>query len=465
MTLWTPELGAERPLYRALADAIGRDVQAGRLRPGDRLPTHRELAPRLGVNVATITRAYAEARRRGLLVGEVGRGTFVASREPLPLLPLASEPGDAIELGINLPFGDPKILRVKDTLARLARLGDRSPLLAGYHALGMTPHRAAGAAWLRRDGLDASPERTVVCGGAQHALAVAFASLAAPGDLVLTEELTYPGMRALAAALHLRLQGLPMDREGLLPDALEAACRRGGVRALYTMPSIQNPTGAVMSEPRRRAVAAIARKHGLPIVEDDTYGFLLPEAPAALATHAPELTTHVRSTSKSLCAGLRIGYLLAPARDGRSGADVERLGAHVTALGWMAAPLAAEIASRWIDDGTAAAIIAWKRRETAARRRIADRLLRAVPHGTHPASPHLWLPLPSPWRGESFAREARRRGVRVSASEAFVAGRAAAPHAVRVCIGTPATRAAVERGVEILAQTLARPREAVRSLV
>lgn len=472
MTIWTPDLRDHNgPIYLAIADAVAVDLEAGRLQPGERLPTQRDLARRLAVNVMTVSRAYKEAARRGLVEGEVGRGTFVRRSEGAGTRfePLVPEGPELIDFHFNLPASEPAILDVGGALAELADGVGRELLFSGYTATGLAAHRAAGAEWLRRFGVDADAERTVVCGGGQHAMTLAFATATRPGDLVLTEELTYPGMKALASVLGLRLQGLPFDGEGLLPDAFEAACSRGGVQALYTMPTVQNPTATVLAAGRRRRIAEIARRHGVTIVEDGTYNYLCPE-PLPLASFAPEATYFLASTAKSLAPGLRIGYLLAPAATPgparpSPGLAVERLAANVAATSWMASPLAAEIAGRWIGDGSAERMVEWKRREARTRRRLFDSRIRAGETDSDPGASHVWLRLPAPWRCADFVAEARRRGVAVTPAEAFVVGRAAAPHAVRLSLGTPPDQSDVAKGLAILAELLAGPPETYRSIV
>lgn len=467
-TAWQPELGdVDGPIYLAIADALGRDIAAGRLSPGARLPTQRELARGLGVNVMTVSRAFAEAHRRGLTEGEVGRGTFVKRRDinATRIEPEARGRRRQVDFHFNLPVGDPGILDASTILSELADHGSQDLLHTGYTTTGADEHRAAGAEWIRRSGLEADPDRVLVCGGAQHAMTITFASLAGPGDLILTEELTYPGIKALAGVLGLKLQGVEMDAEGLLPEAFEAACRRRSPKALYCMPTIQNPTGVVMGAESREMIAGIARRYGVAIVEDDTYGYLCEEAPPPITSLAPELGYFLTGTSKNLTAGLRIGYLLAP-DDGRdSAALLARLEGNVAALTWMAAPLMAEIASRWIRGGQADAALAWKRQEAIARRELFDRLLPEVTTESHPLSSHVWLPLPSPWRGDDFAIQAQHRGVAVTRAEAFVVGRASAPHAIRICLGTPPTRRLVEEGLKHLAEMLAGSPEVSRTIV
>jgi DNA-binding transcriptional MocR family regulator len=280
-----------------------------------------------------------------------------------------------------------------------------------------------------------------------------FGAIAQPGDLVVTEALTYPGMKALATLLHLRLQGLPMDEHGLRPDGFEAACRTGTVRALYTIPTIQNPTTAVMPEARRREIAKLAREHGVLIVEDDVHGLLVEDAPPPITSFAPDSGCYLTGTAKSLAPGLRIGYVLAPP------ALVPRLAAGIRATTWMATPLMAEIAAEWIRDGTAKQLLKRRREEARARQKLAAAALRRFQAAAHPSGYHVWLQLPEPWRSETFADQARRRGVAVSPAQVFVVGRATAPHAVRICLGAARDRAELEQGLRVLVEVLDGPAE------
>ena len=452
MTIWTPALkGRSGPRYLAIAEALAEDVASGALKEGARMPTHRDLADRLGVTVGTVSRAYAEATRRGLVTGEVGRGTFV--RRVVSELPIApsvwTRSEGFVDLSVNHP-PEPSDGRVPEalqsTLAALARRGGLGSLLVYPPDGGAAEHRAAGAAWMERSGLSASPDHVLVTSGSQHAMTALFATLLRPGDLVVTDALTYPGLKALAGLLHLRLQGLAWDEQGLEPSALAAACQAGAVKAVYCVPTLQNPTATVMPEPRRREIAAIARQHGLLIVEDDVHGMLLPERPRPITTFAPESSLFLTGTAKTLAPGLRIGYMAAPP------ALVPRLAAGIRATTWMAAPLMAEIASLWIRDGTADHILEGRRRETAQRRRVLDRVL--GPLRSHPAASHVWLPLPEPWRAEALADELHRRGVAVTPASAFAISRAAAPQAVRICLGSARDLSALESGLRLLAETL-----------
>jgi DNA-binding transcriptional MocR family regulator len=459
MTMWVPRLDDRPgPRYRAIADSLSDDIAAGHLPPGARLPTHRWLADRLGVTVGTVTRAYLEAARRGLLSGEVGRGTFVRAAGPDE----AETDGAMVDLSHNhppIPHLGPLADVLQRTLATLATRGDLASLL-GYPADGgRLAHREAGAEWIGRAGLRAPPESVLVCAGSQHALTTVLATLLQPGDVLLAETVTYPGLKALANLLHVRLEGLPLDRDGLRPDALEDACRTTGARALYIVPTIQNPTCGVMPQRRREEIAEVARAQGIAIIEDDIHALLAPQRPLPLAAAAPERTYYLTSVSKTLAPGLRVGYILAPP------GQAARLAAGVRATTWGAAPLTAEVATSWIRDGTADALLAARRAEAAARQELAAQVLAGATYDAHPVGYHLWLHLPEPWRSESFAAQAARRGVSVTPAEAFVVGRGAAPHAVRLCLGPPRSREALGRGLRLVAETLGGPPDAGMAMV
>jgi DNA-binding transcriptional MocR family regulator len=439
--MWLPNIESRRgPVYRAIADAIDEDVQNGALRAGTRLPPHRELADHLGVTVTTITRAYTEAARRGLTSGHVGRGTFIRGNEPDERSESAP-----FDLSINILMPDKEVANLQPRLFQ-RRVLPWMQILGYVPAKGHLRHRQSMAAWLARTGLVVDPEHLVLTGGAQHGLASAFSALLKPGDTLLAEELTYAGARALAQQQYLKLRGVPMDAEGLRPDALETACRATRARVLYCMPRLQNPTSAIMSDRRRRQIAALAEKYRLIVIEDDVYGFLSPEK-APLAALIPQRTVFVTSLSKSLFPGMRLGCVAAPP-------DIlEKVAGAVWATMIMASPIGADLLSSWIEDGTAARIAEWKRHEVAARQSMARRLLDGERMQTHPTSPHIWLQLPARWSADSFVSQARSRGVILNPSTQFVTGDQQ-PRAIRICLGPPRTRAGLEQALAVVRQTL-----------
>jgi DNA-binding transcriptional MocR family regulator len=469
MTSWSPWLAdIPGPFHRRLVAALQQDIAAGRLLPETRLPTHRALARALSTTVVTASRAYREAAALGLIHGTVGRGTFVAPRadaaagtaEDLAAAsvagsPLAAEAAPLLDLGANViaAGADPAGTVPRPAVAALLWNG-----LAQRHPPGgASNHRAAGAAWLRRAGWEPRPAGIVATGGAQHAILVTLAALVRPGDRILVESLTYPGIRTAAQCLGLQLVPVPIDGDGLVPEALAALCAAGPApsspppRLLLCQPSLHNPTSAVMPAERRRAIAAIARRHDLAIVEDCVYEFLLDDPPPPLAALAPERTCHIVSGSKALAQGLRLGYIAAPEP------LVPALQAQIAATGLAASPSWLDLAAHWIATGAAHRLTTVKRQEARLRQQLARTCLHGLSWLSHPASSHLWLRLPPPWQAAAFVDQARRQGIAVNPAGPFAADPAAAPAAVRLCLGAVADRRQLEGALNRLAGLLAGP--------
>jgi DNA-binding transcriptional MocR family regulator len=410
-----------------------------------------------------VSRAYAEAERRGLIAGEVGRGTFVrpaaavAPMMPGDILGETRDP-DFIDLTINRPGAAGEGAAMAAALQQLAAEPNLDTLLDYQASAGRREERDAGAAFLQGCGLAAAPEQVVATAGGQHAMACVIGALTRPGDILAVEALTYPGLRALASLLHLRLAPIALDEAGLIPEALAAACRAAPVRALYTMPTLHNPTTATMPVTRREALVEVARRHDLALIEDDVYGFLLDAPLPPLAHYAPERGYYLTSTSKSLMPALRVGYVHAPK------AQVEAIAAAVRATIYSAPPLMARIAARWIADGTAARLAEEKRAETRRRNRMARRILAGAGFTGDPLAAHLWLTLPEPWRADDFVAAARQRGVGIIPAAAFAVTRQA-PEAVRVCLGAQTTGERVERALARLAELFASKPEGYFSVV
>jgi DNA-binding transcriptional MocR family regulator len=457
MTNWRPDLtGASAPLYLAIANAIGEAVEARDLPQGAKLPTHRQLALDLGVSVQTVSAAYREAERRGLVVGETGRGTFVRGNgqalESRFIMPRRQE--NLIDLSINRPAsGFVHAEAVHAVFGALAESMDLSSMTACRPVPGLDQHRLAAAEWLGRRGLATTMDQVVICNGAAHGLLLALATVADPGDTVVTDELTDHGVILLANTLHLRLKPLPCDAQGILPDGFAAACAAGDVRALFTIPTLNNPTCTILPTERRRALAAIARRHGVAIVEDDPYSMLLENPPPALSTFAPELSYYVTTFTKCLLPGVRTGYLVGPQ------AQLPRIVSRLRATSWMATPLVAEIASQWLSDGTAERLIQWQRDELTARQKILQRILRGYDCVSQRHALHAWLTISSQWRVDAFVASLRQRNVAVTPAEVFMVGRGNEPHAVRLSLGATRSRAQFEQGLTVVADLLRRDPE------
>lgn len=451
MQSWQPTLDrSDGPLYRALADALGTAIARGELRPGQRLPPQRQLATALGVDLTTVTRGYAEAQRRGLLDATVGRGTFV--RSPVPTVSTGTSGSVVLDMSMNLPPvpADPSLRdALQSGLTALLRDGDMRALMSYRAGAGTQADRIAAASWLHPVLGEVDPGRVLLAAGAQSALTALLTMLVRPGEVVLTPALTYPGLRSVAAQLGVRLVPVEADGDGPRPEALERACATHAVKALYVVPTIQNPTTVTLPPDRRQAVGAIALRHGVTVIEDDAYG-LFPSAPLpAITSGVPGAGYYVATTAKCLAPGLRLALVVAPAI-----ADASRLAVALRATSLAAAPLMTSLLTRWLQDGTAAGLRDAIRAEAAARQAIARDLLPAGSFAAHPEGLHLWLTLPARWNRLDFCAHVRRQGLALVPAEAFAVGDQM-PNAVRVCLGVADSRDALHAALRSVAAVMA----------
>src|SRR5258708_5072439 len=260
ITMWAPHLTERKHLAAEILRALEADVEGGKLARGEQLPTHLELAEHLNVALGTVTRAYALAQAQGLVTGTTGRGTFVASQ--------SAAPEGIIDLSRNLIHREQRDANVR-TFLRTYGDNVKAALLLDEEQdpAGVWEHRAAATAWIRRPGFAPAADDMVVCSGVQHAMHTVLATIAKPGDVVATEAVTYAGIKAIAALSGLQLRGLPIDAQGIEPQAFEDACRRGA-KILYITPTLHNPTAVTMSAERRQEIAPIAEAYGVAILED-----------------------------------------------------------------------------------------------------------------------------------------------------------------------------------------------------
>ncbi|WP_288349757.1 PLP-dependent aminotransferase family protein [uncultured Thalassospira sp.] len=474
MTIWLPNLSeAGGPVYRQIAQAIREAVKDGSLKPGDRLPTHRDLAYHLGVTVGTITRSYREAERLGLVAGEVGRGTYVldniqseldmAATAPIPmaftnnLAQMGRKPAFAhgaaddsedtgpINFRMNCPL-PPQEGHIRQTLLEIAGTMPIDDMVSYKSEYGVAHQREALAHAAGRVGLDDNPERVLPTAGVQHGMTVSLLATVRPGDLVLCEELTYPNLRSLANLLQFRLRGVAMDDQGTLPEALENICRTQSPRAIYLMPTLHNPLCSTMDQQRRIEIAEILRKYDLTLIEDGIYHFLDPDAPPPLSCFAPERSIYLDGVSKSIGGGLRVGYIHAP------GEMIGKLASAIRSTCWMVSTINLELVTRMIMDGSLAQYEAWHRNEAAQRLAVILGTLKGYDVRFHPTNYHIWLELPDHIDPGELVMNAANSGVLLTAAQQFSVGHV--PRGLRLCFGAERSAERLRRGVQIVDRLL-----------
>ncbi len=436
MTIWTlTKADLKRPYYQSLADSVVNAIDSGSLKKGDQLPTHRQLADELELSVQTVSRAFEELIRLGFVKGEVGRGSYIAASNKEARTPFLSDSqyDSVIECSILKPVSEDIHHDIMQSALRsLADDLPRSAIFSFRPNVATERYLGPATKWLARCGIETSPDTVHVTNGNTSAMTIALLSATNPGELVVTEEIGHHTLKPLTQYLGRRLTGIEIDEQGVVPEVLDSYCKKTVVKALYVMPGGAGPTASVMSVERRNKLVEVARKHDITIIENDAMGPLQPDREAPVYAMAPERTLYFTSFTKCIMPGLRTGYLVAPKALSQTVAN-----RHLV-TNWMATPIMAEIASRWVDDGTAETLLKWQRHALSERYKIATGILpdcfKATPYGMH-----LWLTLSNSWTEDSFLRQCQLQGVAVAPGSTFNLSDQPQAAAVRVCTGSVPT--------------------------
>ena len=426
--------------YQRLADEVAARIIDGTLRPGEQLPTQRAYARRRGIAPSTATRVYQELVRRGLVVGEVGRGSFVRAATGPGTLALA-EPADArIDLELNYPVIPGQAELLARSLGSLLRPEALADALRPIGAVGTDAARTRFAQFAACGAWQPRPDELLFTGNGRQAITAALSALVPAGGRLGVEAFTYPVVKGLAQRLGIALVPLPMDDAGIIPSALADAHRSTPLRAVYLQPRAHNPLGISWPAYRRAELVDVLRACDLPVIEDAVWSFLAEPEPEAesesalgpLAAQLPERTVLIDSLSKRLAPGLSVGFVVAASDELRSGV--------ANALRSMAAApgaFALESAVRWLGDGTVTEIVEGKRADAAERQRLARELLAGQTLRSDQRSYYVWWELPEPWRAETFVASAHAKGIAVTSGEAFTADPRSTPRAVRIALASP----------------------------
>ncbi len=428
----------QKSRYTALADLVQVEISAGRLRPGDRLPTQREFAQAHGVATSTAIRAYAELVRRGLVAGEVGRGTFVRTGPPPSRVALAAGIGDRVNLAVNVPLLPTQAALLTASAAHTTR---RARVIGAAMETvvpqGTPMARRTVASLVARKRWHASPDNLLFTGNGRQALAAVLAAIVPPGQRLGVEALSYQSVVGIAARLGIEVVPLPMDTHGLRPDGLARAHERHALRAVYVQPTLHNPLGITMPLKRRGEIVRTLAALDLTGIEDHVCAFLADDG-SPLAALAPDRVVLLDSLSKRVAPGLALGWVWAPTRVLAAIAEAIRAAALVPS------GLALELSVRWIADGTVARLVRDKRRDATRRQAVLQRASHGLTIQADPRAYHAWLVLPEPWRAESFTAASAERGIAVAPATAFAVGTGHAPNAVRLALASPSLRVLAE---------------------
>lgn len=448
--MWKPKIiDTDKSLYIAVADALENDICKNVVQPGEKLPTHRELAEMIGINVSTATRAYKEAERRGLITGTTGRGTYVSTdyRTDASILRVDENTFDLIDLGPVYPLynNEPEIFEL---IQKLNRKKNLNQYMKYSDPQGLPEHREAGSEWLKRYGIHASAEDIVICAGTQHALTCCFTSLFQSGHRIGVDYLTYSGLKSLAKGLNIKLVPISFNEEGMDPENLESVCHREQLKGIYIMPSVHNPTTLQMTIKRKKEIAEVAIRNNLIVIEDDTYGFTLENPSISLYSMIPSNCVHIAGLSKAFFAGLRVSFVATPKhfRNQITKAVLNTI--------WMTPTLNAALVAECISEGYAERIIQSKLIEAKERFEIAKRQLAGFTFHGFPNTYFIWLELPDHWTAYEFEMYSRKAGINLFSAEKFIIGSTLPPSAVRISLSGVNSREILSEGLKKIATLL-----------
>jgi len=442
-------INTDKSLYIAIADAIERDIQLGILKAGERLPSQRELAKKVGVNVTTITRAYNEAEKRGLVASTIGSGTYISSDLGFSssLYDLKKDENKLIEMGLVMPLYS-RESDISLIIEKVLHKNDLRQLMTYTPPQGLYRHRQIGSEWVKRFGVSSEPSNIIITAGAQHALICIFSSIFQPGDRVAVDCLTFPGVKTAAKICGIHLEAVTMDEYGMTPQGLSSVCSRHRIKGVYTVSVMQNPTNAFMPEHRCTEIATAIKENNLILIEDDLYRFLSCDAAKPLTTRVPEQSIYMGGISKAFYAGLRTCFVSAPEK------YCNRIAQSVVDTLWMAPALNAEIAIECISSGEADRIIAKKREELQKRALLLSEKLSNYHFRYVPDSMFAWLELPDDLSSSEFVKTANDNGVNIIASDKFSIGGIIPPNFIRISISSVDDISEFERGLNILVKLL-----------
>lgn len=445
MTIWQPSLTNNATAkYKQLADAIAQAITDGTLSAGEKLPPQRQLAYALAVTVGTITRAYSEAERRGIVTARVGSGTYVKESKDYTYL---SQHHDCDYFDLNsakAPMG----MQVTMMATALKEVANEPQVLEScllyQPETSLLHQREQLAAWLSERGIVCTENNVLFSYGGQHGISLALQSFCRAGDTLLCEGLSFPGIKVACQQQQLKCIGLAIDEMGLIPEALIAACLQGNPRVLYLTAQMQNPTSVKMPEARKRQIAEICIKNDIIIIDDDVQ--FLPNSDKVVSFYqlCPENTIYISSFSKSFSGGLRLGYTV-------SNDNIRaKLQVSLRASCWTLPPLTIEIVCRWLNNGQMTQVESWLSTEMAQRNIILQEVLTGFDFTHHPRGFNAWLALPEPWRAVDFVDYALKKGVLVRAAESYAVGRFSAPQNIRLCISAPKDQAELRLALNLL---------------
>ncbi|MFN3506376.1 MAG: PLP-dependent aminotransferase family protein [Allorhizobium sp.] len=461
MTNWLPSLDSGTgPLYVRIADDAESAIKTGALPHGTKLPPQRDLAYDIGVTIGTISRAYALLRERGLVTGEVGRGTYVQASGDGNLLP-ARDPVTINYGGTRAIIPPPGKLRFDTTAAIdigqaetvgriMAEIAAAHPGEISSYTRTLSPDwLEAGRRWLSSGNWRPEAEQILPQLGVHAGINAVVAAVSGTGDRIVCEHLTYSQVARSANLMGRQIALVDSDQDGIVPEDFERVCAREHPKAAFIMSSGQNPTLACLPLSRRKDIIDIARKHNVWLIEDYLYGGMIDDRIPLLAELAPDRTFLLNGLSKSVAAGVRGGWVACPPHMSQRVRVTQKMVSGGLPF------LLAELSARLVLSGAADEIRSRVLAEIGAREEVVRQLFAGKEFRSHPRLPFFWLKLPEPWMSGTFKQAVLDADVLIDDEDEFKPARSARVfHHVRVGFSEGRERAISLEGLKTVRRIL-----------
>lgn len=446
---WRPDLSnIKGPLYKALANLLEEDIKNGVLKPGDKLPPQRELADFLDVNLSTISRTFKLCEQKGLISGAIGKGTYISSDANVNSTLLdPAKVKNLIEMGATHPTRAQNKYVIKFIENMLCQ-SNSDKYLEYSSPCGTLAQKIIGIKWLKKVNLNTTEDNILLASGAQNALCAILSSLFQPGDRIGTDPLIYSGIKTLSKMLGIQLIPIMQETNEMSPLALRNYCKNNELKGIYLIPDHQNPTTHSMSLKTRKEIAEIAKEYNIIIIEDGINSMLIGNQSIPIAALAPDQTIYISSTSKALCAGLRVSFVAVPSIYKKT------LDLALYNINMMVSPFNAEIVCQLINSPVGDKIVKERKEMAVKRNNLTDSILKDYNLLGDKYCNFRWLLLPEGWNGKIFETCAKNAGVQVYCGERFVVGNAPVPAAVRISIVAPKDLTELKVGLNIIKSLL-----------
>ncbi|MDR7001109.1 PLP-dependent aminotransferase family protein [Neobacillus niacini] len=449
---WKPDKKVlKRPFYKSLASLLEQDIIIGFLAPGTKLPPQRELADFLDLNFTTITRAYKICEVKGLIYAVTGSGTFVAPNATRSITISTDKTANLIDLGLVASFEQTNAI-VKDVFPRVVDKSYLEQLLNYNDPTGIPHQKTAALNWMESFGIHTDQEHIAIVSGAQNALAITLAALFEPGNRIATDLYTYSNFIELAKMFHIQLVPVLGDQFGMLPDELEKQCSQINIHGIFLMPSCSNPTTVMISDFRKQELAKVIHKHRLILIEDDIYAFLtagfISDYQQPMFNLLPEQSVYVCGTSKSICSGLRVAYIV------YGDTLREKILQAIFNINVKTSSFDAEVITELILSGKAHEIVSQKKRLAQSANDIYSEYFPLRKNEGHLLSFYRWLPIQGHNDALQLESDLKRHGVRVFHSDRFLSGQTTLDKYLRIALASTSSIDELKLGLNILKKYL-----------